>query len=233
MTGRAQMAGQPTTVALADDHAVVRAGLRALLSAEPDLRVVGEAADGLQAVQVAERLRPRVLVVDVMMPGLNGLEVTRQVHQRVPQTRVIVLSMHAHEPYVLEALRRGAAGYVLKDASADELVHAVRRVAAGERYLSAPLSERAIAAYVEKAQATPATALDPFESLTTREREVLQLAAEGLGNPEIAARLSLSARTVEMHRGNLLHKLGLKTQTDVVRYALRRGLIPLDTPPAG
>ena len=229
----AAAAETPTTVVLADDHAVVRAGLRALLGAEPDLRVVGEATDGVQAVQVVERLRPRVLVVDVMMPGLNGLEVTRQVRQRVPPVRVIVLSMHATEPYVMEALRLGAAGYVLKDASTEELVHAVRQVAAGGRYLSAPLSERAIAAYVEKAQASHAAARDPYESLTTREREVLQLAAEGGSNAEIAARLSLSTRTVEMHRGNLMHKLGLKTQTDVVRYALRRGIIPLDGQPGG
>jgi DNA-binding NarL/FixJ family response regulator len=213
-----------TTVVLADDHHVVRAGLRAVLTAEPDLQIVGEAADGLEAVHLVERLQPHVLVVDVMMPGLTGLEVTRQVRQRVPRTRVVILSMHANESYVLEALRNGAAGYVLKDASAGQLVHAVREVVGGRRFLSAPLTERAIAAYVEKAQA----ALDPYETLTTREREVLQLAAEGYANADVATRLSLSPRTVEMHRGNLMRKLGLQNQTDLIRYALRRGIIPLD-----
>jgi two-component system response regulator NreC len=216
-----------TTVVLADDHHIVRAGLRAVLAAEPDLQVVGEAADGLEAVHLVERLQPHVLVVDVMMPGLTGLEVTRQVRQRVPRTRVVILSMHANESYVLEALRNGAAGYVLKDAIAGQLVHAVREVVGGRRYLSAPLTERAIAAYVEKAQAA---ALDPYETLTTREREVLQLAAEGYANPDVATRLSLSPRTVEMHRGNLMRKLGLQNQTDLIRYALRRGIIPLDAP---
>lgn len=216
------MAGRGTTVVLADDHAVVRAGLRALLAAAPDLRVIGEAADGLSAVQLVERLRPDVLVVDVIMPGINGLEVTRQVGQREPHTRVVVLSMHASEPYVLEALRHGAAGYVLKDTGTDELVRAVCDVAAGGRYLSAPLAERALDAYIDRAQATPLT---PFETLTTREREVFQLVAESRTNAEIAARLSLSPRTVEMHRANLMRKLGLQNPTDLVLYAVRRGLI--------
>ncbi len=212
-----------TSIVLADDHTVVRAGLRALLEgAHADFHVVGEAADGLEAVQLVERQKPDVLVVDVMMPGLNGIEVTRQVRQRVPQTRVVVLSMHASEPYVLEALRHGASGYVLKDASSDQLVQAVREVSEGRPYLSPPLTERAIAAYVERAQ--PAT-LDPHELLTTREREVLQLAAEGLSNAEIAQKLTLSPRTVEMHRGNLTRKLDLQSQTDLVRYAIRRGII--------
>jgi DNA-binding NarL/FixJ family response regulator len=212
-----------TSIVLADDHTVVRAGLRALLEGgQSGFHVVGEAADGLEAVQLVERQKPDVLVVDVMMPGLNGIEVTRQVRQRVPQTRVVVLSMHASEPYVLEALRHGASGYVLKDASSEQLVQAVREVAEGRPYLSPPLSERAIAAYVERAQ--PA-ALDPYELLTTREREVLQLAAEGLSNTEIAQRLTLSPRTVEMHRGNLMRKLDLQSQTDLVRFAIRHGII--------
>ncbi|CAA9257974.1 MAG: Two-component transcriptional response regulator, LuxR family [uncultured Chloroflexi bacterium] len=219
------MTGRVTTVVLADDHAVVRAGLRALLTAEPDLRVAGEAADGLAAVKLVERLRPDVLVVDVMMPGINGLEVTRQVGQRVPHTRVVVLSMHASEPYVLEALRHGAAGYVLKDAGTDELIRAVREVAAGRRYLSAPLAERAVAAYIDRAQATPLT---PFETLTTREREIFQLAAESHTNADIAARLSLSPRTVEMHRGNMMRKLGLESPTDLIRCALQYGIIAVD-----
>jgi len=215
-----------TTIVLADDHNVVRQGLRALLEGEPDLSIVGEASNGLEAVELAERLRPNVLVVDVMMPGLNGLEVTREVTQRSPQTRVIVLSMHANEAYVLAALKNGAVGYVLKDSCADELVQAVRQARTDRYYLSSPLSERAIASYVQRAKKA---SLDPYDTLTTREREVLQLAAEGHTSAEIASRLFISARTVETHRANLMHKLGLTNQIDLVRYALRRGILSLDS----
>jgi len=215
-----------TTIVLADDHNVVRQGLRALLEGEPDLSIVGEASNGLEAVELAERLRPNVLVVDVMMPGLNGLEVTREVTQRSPQTRVIVLSMHANEAYVLAALKNGAVGYVLKDSCADELVQAVRQARTDRYYLSSPLSERAIASYVQRAKKA---SLDPYDTLTTREREVLQLAAEGYTSAEIASRLFISARTVETHRANLMHKLGLTNQIDLVRYALRRGILSLDS----
>jgi two-component system response regulator NreC len=214
-----------TTLLLADDHPVVRQGLRALLEAEPGFQIVGEADDGVAAAQLAERLKPDVLLVDVMMPGLNGLEVTRQVRQRCPCTRVIVLSMHANEAYVLEALRHGAAGYVLKESSTAELVQAVRTVVAGRRHLSPPLSERAIEAYAQKAAPSP---LDIYETLTTREREVLQMAAEGRRNSEIAARLAISPRTAETHRTHLMRKLGLHNQADLIRYALRRGLVPLE-----
>jgi two-component system response regulator NreC len=154
-----------TTIILADDHAIVRQGIRAPLEAEPDLVVVGEAPDGLGAVALVERLRPQVLILDLMMPGLSGLEVTRRVCQRSSQTRVVVLSMYANEAYVLEALRNGAAAYVLKEASGAELVQAVREVAAGRRYLSPPLSENAIEVYVQRAKAGP---LDPYERLTAR-----------------------------------------------------------------
>jgi two-component system response regulator NreC len=214
-----------TTIMLADDHHIVRQGLRALLEAEPDFHLVGETGDGLETVQLVESLHPDVLVLDLMMPGLNGLEVTRQVGKRSPQTRVVILSMHANEAYVLEALRNGAAGYVLKDASVAELAHAVREVTAGRRYLSPPLSERAIAAYVGKATETP---LDRYETLTTREREVLNLAAEGCTNAEVADRLSISVRTAETHRANMMRKLDLSSQTDLIRYALRRGIIPIE-----
>jgi DNA-binding NarL/FixJ family response regulator len=210
------------TIVLADDHNIVRKGMRALLGAERDFHLVGEASDGLEAVQLVERLHPDVLLLDLMMPGLNGLEVTRQVCKRSPQTRVVILSMHANEAYVLEALRNGAAGYVLKDASVAELVQAVRDVVAGLRYLSSPLSERAIEAYVGKAKEAP---LDRYGTLTTREREVLQLVAEGNTSAEIADLLSISPRTVETHRANMMRKLDLHTQTDLIRYALQRGII--------
>jgi DNA-binding NarL/FixJ family response regulator len=214
-----------TTLVLAEDHHVVRQGLRALLQAEPDLTIVGEAGDGLEAVRLVERLEPDVLVLDLILPGLNGLEVTRQVSQRSPRTRVVILSMHAAEAYVLEALRNGAAGYVLKDASAADLVRAVKEAVAGRHYLSPPLSELAIEAYLQKAREAT---LDLYETLTTREREVLQLAAEGHSNPEIAERLVISPRTVETHRANLMRKLGLQSQADLIRYALQRRIITLE-----
>jgi DNA-binding NarL/FixJ family response regulator len=215
-----------TTIVLADDHPVVRQGLRALLEAEEDLRVVGEASDGLEAVRLVERLKPNVLVTDLMMPGLSGMEVTRQARDLSPGTRSVVLSMHASEAYVLEALKYGAAAYVLKEATATELVYAVREVAAGRRYLSAPLTTRVLDAYVQKVQDA---AGDPHETLTTREREVLHLAAEGRTSAEIARRLFLSPRTVETHRAAMMRKLGLRTQTDLVRYAIRRGMLPPDS----
>lgn len=214
-----------TKIVVADDHHVVRQGLRTLLEAEPGFRIIGEAGDGLEAARLVERLKPDVLVLDLMMPGLNGLEVTRQVNKCSPQTRVVVLSMYANEPYVMEALRHGAAGYVLKEANTTELVQAVREVANGRRYLSPPLSERAIEAYVKKAKAV---ALDPYETLTTREREVLHLAAQGYSNTKIGVRLSVSPRTVETHRANVTRKLDLHKQTDLIRYALRRGIISME-----
>jgi two-component system response regulator NreC len=215
----------PITIVLADDHNIVRQGLRALLEAEQGFNVVGETSDGLEALRLVERLRPNVLVLDLMMPGLNGLEVTRQVSKHSPGTRVVILSMYANEAYVLEALGNGALAYVLKDSSSADLIRAVREAAAGRRYLSPPLSDRAIEAYQEKARAA---ILDRYETLTTREREVLQLAAEGHTSAEIAARLGISPRTAETHRTHLMHKLGLHTQADLIRYALRRGIIPME-----
>jgi len=214
-----------TTIVLADDHHLVRQGLRSLLEAEPDFSIVGETGNGLEAAQLVERLRPDVLVLDLMMPGLNGLEVTRQVSQRSPRTHVVILSMHPNEAYVLEALRAGAAAYVLKESTSAELVRAVREAVAGRRYLSPPLSERAIEVYMQKAESAT---LDPYETLTAREREVLHLAAEGHTNAEIADRLFISRRTVETHRANLMRKLGLRTQTDLLSYALRRGILPME-----
>jgi DNA-binding NarL/FixJ family response regulator len=212
-------------IVLADDHPVVRQGLRAVFEAEADFSVVGETGEGLDAVRLVEELGPDVAVLDVMMPGLNGLEVARQVVRRRPQTRIVILSMHANDAYVLEALRHGAAAYVLKGSGPGELVRAVREVVAGRHYLSPPLSERAIDAYRNQAQAQ---ALEPYDSLTTREREVLQLAAEGKHNADIAERLGISPRTAETHRTHVLRKLGLHSQTELVRYALRRGIIAMD-----
>jgi DNA-binding NarL/FixJ family response regulator len=214
-----------TTIVLADDHHIVRQGLRALLEAEADFQLVGETGDGLEAVHLAEQLHPEVIIIDLMMPNINGLEATRQISSCCPQTHIVILSMHADEAYVLEALRNGAEGYVLKNSSADDLIRAVREVIAGRRYLSPPLSERAIEVYTKKAQDSP---LDPYEKLSNREREVLHLAAAGHSSSEIATMLSISPRTVETHRANMMHKLDLGSQTDLIRYALKRGIIPME-----
>jgi len=213
------------TIVLADDHDVVRKGLRAVLEANPNCRVIGEAGNGQEATRLVERLRPDVLVLDLMMPGLNGLEVTRQVKRRSPKTHVVVLSMHRDESYVLEALKNGAATYVLKDSSVEELVKAVIEAVAGRRYLSPPLSQSAIDAYVQRASAAT---IDRYDSLSSREREVLQLAAEGHTNAEIGKRLFISPRTVEIHRANMIQKLALRNQTDLIRYALKRGILSND-----
>jgi two-component system response regulator NreC len=210
------------TILLADDHHVVRQGLRSLLESEPSFRVVGEACNGLEAVQMTEQLHPHVVVLDLMMPALNGLEVTRRIHE---MARVLILSMHANEGYVLEALNNGAYGYLLKDTTATELVQAVKMVSEGRRYLSSPYSEQAISAYLQKAHSVPQ---DPYDTLTAREREVLQLVAEGHSTGEIAGMLSISARTVETHRANLMRKLELNSQVELIRFALRKGILPLE-----
>jgi two-component system, NarL family, response regulator NreC len=209
-------------ILIADDHSIVRKGLRSLIEAESDFRVVGEAGDGLKAVQLAEQLQPDILILDILMPGLGGLDVAHQVAQRVPTARIIILSMHSNEPYVLAALDHGVMGYVLKDSATEELILAIRQVMDGKHYLSSTISERAIGAYIERARASRS---DPYNDLTDREREVLHLAAEGLSNTEIASRLSIGARTVETHRANMMRKLSLQNQVDLIRYAFSKGLI--------
>ncbi len=211
------------TIVLADDHPIVRQGLRALLDREPDCSVMGEATDGHTALALVERLKPSVLIVDLKMPGLDGLEVTRRVSSQSPHTRVLVLSMYANAAYVTEALQHGAAGYVLKDTDTINLVRAVRTVAAGERYLSPSISDLVIEAYLQK---TKGGSSDPYETLTPRERLILRLIAEGHPNAEIAAELAISPRTVETHRAHMMQKLGLKTRTELVRYGLRREIVP-------
>lgn len=214
------------TVMLADDHPVLRRGMRSLLAGEADISIVAEASDGLETLRLAERLQPNVLILDLMMPALSGLEVLRIVRQRSPQSQVLVLSIHSNNAFVAEALKSGATGYVLKGCSEENIIRAVREVAAGRRFLSPPVTEIAINAYIEQSKSGP---IDPHETLTAREREVLQLSAEGKTNPEIATRLHISTRTVENHRAQLMRKLGLQNQTELVRHALRHGLITLDT----
>jgi DNA-binding NarL/FixJ family response regulator len=209
------------TVILADDHDVVRRGIRSILEADGNFKVLTEVADGLSAVQAVEKHKPNLLFLDLSMPRLHGLEALRQIRTASPNTKVLVLSMHNDEPYVIEALRAGAMAYILKGSESTEIARAIAEVTAGRRYLSAPLSERAIAALTSR---TPDQS-DPLNLLTPREREVLALAAEGLSTAEMAEKLFISPRTAETHRTNLMQKLGLQSQTDLVRFAIRRGLI--------
>ncbi len=213
-----------TRLLLADDHQLLLDGLEVLLGKEDDLEVVGRATDGLHVLPQVDALRPDVLVLDLMMPGLNGLEIARQVRDRAPSVRVLVLSMHSHDAYVVEALRNGVAGYVLKEAEVDGLVDAIRAVRRGERYLSPALADE-IVRWQEDAKAAP---LDPYDTLSKREREVLQLAAEGHTSAAIGERLTIGKRTVETHRANLQRKLGVRTQADLVRFAVKKGLVGVD-----
>jgi two-component system, NarL family, response regulator NreC len=214
-----------TQILLADDHQVVLDGLSSLLGNEPDMQIVGQATDGLEVLPKVKALRPEVLVVDLMMPGLNGLEVTRQVHEHVPDTKIIVLSMHSNDAYVAEALRNGASGYVVKQANARALVFAIRAVMEGVHFLSPPLSEERI----ERLQMeSKEKELDPYDMLSKREREVMQLACEGLTSAQIGDRLKIGRRTVETHRANLQRKLGVKSQAELVRLAVKKGLVGVD-----
>lgn len=210
------------TIVLADDHPIVRQGLRTVLAAEAGWNIVGEAADGPTVLELVAELQPNVLIVDIMMPGLNGIEVTRQLSRRSPQTHIIIFSMHANNAYIREGITSGASGYVLKDADSDELIQAVREAMAGRRYLSRALAERAIESYLQHASDE---SLDWLDMLTAREQQVLRLVAHGSSNAVIASQLAISPRTVETHRANLMRKLGLKTQADLIRYALQHGLL--------
>lgn len=212
------------TLILADDHPIVRQGLRHLLEGEPEFRIVGEAGDGIEALQLVERFKPNILVVDMMMPGLNGLEVLRQIKKISPSTRTIILSMQSADAYVIEALKNGAAGYVLKETGPGELVNAVREVVQGNQFLSAKISER----FQASGQNIKDTPSDAYETLTAREREILQMTVEGRTSVEVGEKLMISPRTVEVHRRNLATKLGIKNHADLIRFAIKRGILPGD-----
>ena len=217
-----------TSVVLADDHQVVRQALHALLAGESSLQVIGEAAETMAAVDLVARLVPNVLLVGLIVPGLAGMEVIRRVKRLKLSTRVVVLSMVSDEAHAAAAMASGADGYVSKDASAADLVQAIHEVAAGRRYLSPPFTEQQLEDYGQRAATAGA---DLYASLTPRERQVLQLAAQGLRNREIAERLGISPRTAESHRAKVMSKLGLRREADLVRFALRHGLLPLDLEP--
>jgi DNA-binding NarL/FixJ family response regulator len=205
-------------ILLADDHALVRQGFRMILEAQPDMEIVGQAGNGREAVELAEKLHPDVVVMDVAMPELNGTEATRRLAASTPRTRVLALSMHKDSVYVREILRAGARGYLLKDSGDTDLVAAVRAVAKGEGYISPAVSDAVLSDYRKHVS-------DPIDLLTGREREVLQSIAEGKTNKEIATALNLSVYTVEAHRGRIMEKLNLHSTGELVRFALRNGLI--------
>jgi two-component system, NarL family, response regulator NreC len=205
-------------ILLADDHAVVRQGFKMILGAQPDMEIVGEAGNGRDAVELAAQIKPDVVVMDVAMPELNGIEATRRLAESVPHARVVALSMHKDSVYVREILRAGARGYLLKDSVAADLVSAVRAVARGEGYLSPSVSDAVLDDYRRHVT-------NPIDLLTSREREVLQMLAEGKTNKEIATVLNLSVYTVDAHRGRIMEKLNLHSINELVRFALRNGLI--------
>lgn len=214
------------TVLIADDHNLVRAGMRVLIEGFPGFEVVGECADGREALRQVRQLNPDIVVMDISMPGLNGLDATVRLRGENPQARVIILSMHSAENYVMEALRAGAMGYVIKDAAVDDLERALTIVARGERYLSPAISQFVLADYLRmlRGEASAANSLP----LTTRQREVLQLIAEGRSTREIADDLSLSVKTIETHRAQIMDKLGIRDIAGLTRYAIRVGIVDPD-----
>jgi DNA-binding NarL/FixJ family response regulator len=225
----------PIRILLAEDHALVRAGFRSLLHSFSGVEVVGEANDGREALRLIEVLRPNIVLMDIMMPGLNGLEATARVSKEFPTVRVIILSMNAAEEYVLHAMRAGASGYLLKDGSITELEEAIRAVARGEKFLSSAVSKYVIAGYVQRTseQSAGANAGGPahsgspltMEKLTPRQREILQLIAEGNTTKEIAKKLEISVKTVETHRTQLMERLDIHDIAGLVRYSIRVGLV--------
>ncbi len=214
------------TVFLADDHAVVRDGLRVLLEAQPDIRVIGDAANGRETVRLVVQLCPDVAIIDIAMPELNGIEAARKIGQVCPSTQVIILSMHSTTEHVFQALQAGARGYLLKESAGIEVVNAVRAVHADRRYLSQKISDGLVDDYVRQRQA--AEAKSPLARLSPREREVLQLVVEGKSSAEIADILSLSLKTVETYRSRLMHKLGISDLPGLVKFAIQHGLTPLE-----
>jgi len=210
-------------VLLVDDHAIVREGVKMILAKEPDFEVVGEAQDGRQALELVERMKPNVVVMDISMPEMGGIEATQQVKERYAGVNVIALTMHEDESYVFKLLRAGASGYVLKRAAAQDLVQAVRAAAKGEAFLYPSVARKVVEDYLKRVEAGEERAR--YDGLTEREKEILTHIAEGLSNQQIAQKLYISIKTVQTHRAHILEKLGLHDRTELVRYAIRKGLI--------
>ena len=215
------MGEQTTSVFLADDHTVVRQALAEMIARDPQFTVVGQCGDGLQVVRQVFEARPDVLVLDITMPGLNGLDICRDITRKLRRLAVLILSMHDEEEFVARALENGASGYLMKEADNDQLIDAMRTVARGELYLAPGISRNVLQRIGHGGE-------DPYNRLTTRERQVLQLIAEGKTNRQVAKTLGLAVKTVDTHRTRLMRKLNIHDQTSLVKYALRKGIVPLD-----
>jgi two-component system response regulator NreC len=210
-------------IVVADDHAVMRRGLRLVLEQQPDFQVIGEANDGREAMSMVESLKPDVAVLDITMPNLNGIDAARQINARQPNVAIVILSMHADEGYVLRALKAGARGYLLKESPESDFIQAIRAVSTGKAFFSPAVSRMLVEDYVRQLQDKDIE--DSYELLTPREREVLQLVAEGKSNKDVANMLNLSLYTVETHRSNILEKLNLHSVPELILYAVRKGVI--------
>lgn len=214
-------------VIIADDHTIVRKGLCALLDGENDIDVIGEAENGREAIKQVEKLMPDVVLLDISMPGLNGLETTRQLKKKFPKIRIIILTMHDNEEYIFETLRAGASGYLVKRSAPNELISAIKAVCRGGSFLSPSISKRVIETYVRGANREDSD--EAYDKLTDREREVLQLIAEGKLNREIAELLHISVKTVESHRAHIVEKLNIRNTAKLTQYAIRKGIIKIET----
>ncbi|HSR49030.1 MAG TPA: response regulator transcription factor [Anaerolineales bacterium] len=218
-------------ILLADDHAVLRAGLKSLLSSQADMEVVAEVGDGLEALREAERLRPDVVLADIGMPGLTGLELARRLKETVPETRVLILSVHEDQSFMQRALRAGAAGYLVKRAAEEDLLAALRAVARGEAFLLPSMTKGLIEDYVRRtsrrraSDRTTEDSRDQYDGLTPREVEVLRCVAQGYSNAQMAEKLVISVKTVESHRARIVEKLGMRSRVELVRYAMAKGLL--------
>ncbi len=210
-------------VLLADDHTILRAGLKMMLNAQPDMEVVGEAQDGRQAINEALRHQPDVVLMDITMPDINGIEATRQIKRMLPDVKVLVLTMHENDEYVFQALRAGASGYILKEAADTELITALHVVQTGQFYLSPTAQSIIVGDYLQRVRTGEEK--DSYSTLTEREREILKLVAEGYTNNQIAERLVISPKTVDTHRTHVMDKLNLHSRSELVKYAMRRGIL--------
>ncbi len=210
-------------ILLVDDHTLLRAGLRMMLNAQPDMEVVGEAQDGRLAIQEAQRLLPDIILMDITMPDMNGIEATRHIKKLLPEIKILILTMHEHDEYVFQALRAGASGYMLKEAADTELISALHIVQSGQFYLSPMAQSVMVGDYLQRVRTGEEK--DSYSSLTEREREILKLVAEGYTNNQIAERLIISPKTVDTHRTHIMDKLNLHSRAELVKYAMRRGLL--------
>jgi len=217
------MTKEKQRIVIAEDYTILREGLQMLISADPELEVVGEAVDGHDAIRCVEKNRPHLVLMDLSMPRMNGMDAIKEIRKRVPDTKIVVLTVHKTEEYILAALKAGAAGYVLKDATHDELIMAVKNVLSGKRYISPGISEKVIEGYLDGRKVIKTNT--SWDTLTQREREILKLIAEGYRNKEIAEYLCISVKTVEKHRANLMEKLDLHNVQALTTFALERGLI--------